>query len=134
MVLIILEVWKTIKKMDTAYVISNKVTFMQANGKMVWLKVLAHIYFKIVMYTKDKFIKAKSMVMVNIYTIMVIIMMENGKMIKKMALVYFIINKKINNIRVIGPRVFVKVKAYTNGKMGINMKVVLLMESKVEEG
>jgi hypothetical protein len=86
------------------------------------------------MHTKDKFIEAKSMVMVNIYTVMVIIMMENGKMIKKMVLVYFIINKKINNIRVIGPRVFVRVKAYTNGKMGINIRVVLLMELKVEEG
>ncbi len=117
-----------------AYAISNKVTFMQVNGKMVWLKVLAFIYFKIAMYTKDKFIEAKNMAMVNIYTIMVTIMMGNGKMIKKTVLVFFIINKKINNIRVIGLRVFVRVKVYTNGKMGINMKVVLLMELKVEEG
>lgn len=72
------------------------------------------------------------MVMVNIHIIMVIIIKENGKMIKKMDMVYFIILIKINIIKDIGQMVIDKVMVFINGKMVINIKVVLLMELKVE--
>ncbi len=72
------------------------------------------------------------MVMVNIHIIMVIIIKENGKMIKKMDMVYFIILIKINIIKDIGQMVIDKVMVFINGKMVINIKEVLLMELKVE--
>jgi hypothetical protein len=72
------------------------------------------------------------MVMVNIHIIMVIIIKENGKMIKKMDMVFFIILIKINIIKDIGQMVIDKVMVFINGKMVINIKEVLLMELKVE--
>lgn len=114
------------------FVIINKVIFMQVNGKMIKFKVLELIYFKIVIFIKVKYKKDSNMVMVNIHIIMVIIIKDNGKMIKKMDMVYFIILIKINIIKDIGQMVIDKVMVFINGKMVINIKEVLLMELKVE--